>query len=145
MSGNDTVVCGGVLLPRRVCLAPTAALWSCCGLGGYHHIAPAALWLVFLSLTACAQYHYNLFHDLDSTADELHDIQTQALGVVVARRKRVIFGKSYRDPRRLLMLGAMWSELFGFSYTPGQLVIYQLTQSNIAGLVSGPVQFGLFA
>ncbi|KDO21339.1 hypothetical protein SPRG_13656 [Saprolegnia parasitica CBS 223.65] len=138
-------VCPSSSVNSTECVEPRAALWSCCGLGGYHHIAPAALWLVFLSLTACAQYHYNLFHDLDSTADELHDIQTQALGVVVARRKRVIFGKSYRDPRRLLMLGAMWSELFGFSYTPGQLVIYQLTQSNIAGLVSGPVQFGLFA
>ncbi|EQC40077.1 hypothetical protein SDRG_02732 [Saprolegnia diclina VS20] len=135
-AGFSTTVCCAALI--------RSSAWSCCGQAYYHYIAPSLLWAVFLGLTIYAQLRHDLFRDFGRSAHELHDIQTQALGVVVARRKRVIFGKPVHDPRRGLMLGAMWVELGGFSYCPLQLLQYQLWAGSQIGHLNGDLQVALF-
>ena len=66
-----------------------------------------------------------------------------ALGVVVARRQRVYFGLC--NPRRGLQLGAMGLELLGFSYTPLQLLQYELLDASFGlGQTNGTLQLTSF-
>ncbi|EQC35155.1 hypothetical protein SDRG_07387 [Saprolegnia diclina VS20] len=126
------------------CKTLTVTTWSCCGYGAYHHVSPSVLWLLVISLTLAAHRRHHLFADFCRSANELHDIQTQALGVVVARRKRIIFGKLRSDPKRLLMLGAMWAELGGFSYCAIQLLLYQLHDNTFYGQANGRWRLATF-
>ncbi|EQC35154.1 hypothetical protein SDRG_07386 [Saprolegnia diclina VS20] len=125
-----------------LCAAPHSGTWDCCGHKSYNHVFPIALWLSFGCVTLWYHLRTGLFGDLVLGVHALHDIRTQALGVVVARQKRVIFGKMRRDPRRVLLLISMAYEVVGFSYIPGQLLLYQFFNSgSFVGQFSGELQW----
>ncbi|EQC39026.1 hypothetical protein SDRG_03978 [Saprolegnia diclina VS20] len=126
------------------CTPPVPGTWSCCGLDSYHHLGLGLLWALFLSLSVTAHVRHDLLHDFHRSAHDLHDIQAQALGVVVARRQRVYFGLC--DARRGLQLGAMWLELLGFSAGPLQLLLpnEQLGAFFRLGQTNGTLQLTAF-
>ncbi|OQR86559.1 hypothetical protein ACHHYP_10432 [Achlya hypogyna] len=127
-----------------LCAVPVSATWSCCGYSHYHQVFPILLWVTFVLVTIVFHRRSSIFTDIVLSVDDLHDIRTQALGVVVARQKRVIFGKARNDPRRLFMLVAMWFELIGFSYIPVQLLVFQYTSGSFVGQFSGATQWAKF-
>ncbi|KDO21337.1 hypothetical protein SPRG_13654 [Saprolegnia parasitica CBS 223.65] len=125
-----------------LCAVAHSGTWACCGHTRYNHVFPIALWLSFGCVTVWCHLRTGLFGDLVLGVHTLHDIRTQALGVVVARQKRVIFGKVRRDPRRVLLLISMAYEVVGFSYIPGQLLLYQFFNSGaFVGQFSGELQW----
>ncbi|OQS05389.1 NAD(P)-binding Rossmann-like domain protein [Thraustotheca clavata] len=127
-----------------ICASYFSGKWSCCDVDYYHYIFPALVWSTFVILTFIFHYRTRMFTDLVLSVEKLHDIRTQALGVVVARQKRIYFGKARNDPRRHFMLIAMCFELFGCSYTPFQLLAFQYTGGSFIGQPSGIAQMVKF-
>ncbi|OQS02186.1 hypothetical protein THRCLA_05418, partial [Thraustotheca clavata] len=115
--------------------------WRCCGLDYLNYIVPVTLWSIFLCMSLLFGWHTGILRELKRNVDDLHEITTQALGVVVARQKKSILGKEISDPRRILMLLAMVTELFGFSYLPVQLLLYEFTDGSFTAQSSPSFQW----
>ncbi|KAH9051777.1 hypothetical protein Ae201684P_020232 [Aphanomyces euteiches] len=74
---------------------------------------------------------------------DLHDIPTQALGVVVARQKKEVMGRKIDDPRRIWIILSIFIELGVFSYVPVQLIMYDAT-SNYSVVMGWQYQVAKF-
>ncbi|EQC35159.1 hypothetical protein SDRG_07391 [Saprolegnia diclina VS20] len=127
-----------------VCAMNYSANWPCCGFDFFNYLPCLSLWPLYGCLTAVFCWYSDIFVDFKSTVDELHHIQTQALGVVIARQKQIVMGKQVSDPRRLLMLLAMWTELPGFSFIPYQLLFTLYSGGNYTAQFPSSIQLGKF-
>ncbi|KAF0683323.1 hypothetical protein As57867_024538, partial [Aphanomyces stellatus] len=114
-----------------VCAVQNATTWRCCGRLYLDITLPATLWLIFLVIVVAFSWYTNILHELRMSIDELHDIPTQALGVVVARQKKEVMGRKVSDPRRVLILLSMVIELGNFSYLPIQLILFEHNDSYV--------------
>ncbi|KAH9126812.1 hypothetical protein AeMF1_002763 [Aphanomyces euteiches] len=90
-------------------------------------VLPLTLWLIFLALALAFSWRTNVLREIRTSVDDLHDIPTQALGVVVARQKKRLLGRQISDPRRTLILLSMVIELGNFSYLPLEFIFFKDT------------------
>ncbi|OQR86557.1 hypothetical protein ACHHYP_10431 [Achlya hypogyna] len=127
-----------------ICAMDLAGNWPCCGLDHYNYLLSLFLWSIYASLTCLFCWYSDIFIDFKSTVEELHHIQTQALGVVIARQKQMVMGKQVTDPRRLLMMLAMWTELTGFSFIPYQLLYSAYSNGAYVAQLPASFQLGKF-
>ncbi|OQR86549.1 hypothetical protein ACHHYP_10428 [Achlya hypogyna] len=123
-----------------VCRLTFSNNWSCCGLAHYNVVVPVTVWALFLAISFWFGWYTGIVRELRTSVDALHDINTQALGVVVARQTQSVLGREIGDPRRILMLLAMVSELVGFSYLPMQLLLYEYTDGTFTAQSSADFQ-----
>ncbi|OQR89403.1 hypothetical protein THRCLA_09758, partial [Thraustotheca clavata] len=99
--------------------------WDKDGLDYLIYTLPLIAWGAFFVLTSTFVVYTHMWKEFKHNVDDLHDIPAQALGIVVARQTHRVLGKEISDPRRLLMLLSMWTELPGFSYLPLQLIYFE--------------------
>ncbi|KAF0684021.1 Aste57867_23942 [Aphanomyces stellatus] len=117
--------------------------WEACDIVHLDFTLPAIPWVIFAVTSLVFVWFTNVWKEFQQGIHELHDIPAQglssscsrrsmcltwsgvALGIVVARQKKRLLGKEVTDPRRILMLVAMWAELPGFSYLPLELLYHQ--------------------
>ncbi|RHY87216.1 hypothetical protein DYB37_000595 [Aphanomyces astaci] len=107
---------------RRSCDSHHTITWRCCGQQRLDIALPLTLWAIFFVLAGVFSWYTSLRRELLTSVDDLHDIPTQALGVVVARQKKQVLGRTVNDPRRSLILLSMVIELGNFSFLPLNLV-----------------------
>ncbi|KAF0747854.1 hypothetical protein AaE_007562, partial [Aphanomyces astaci] len=114
---------------RRLCDSHNTITWRCCGQQRLDIALPLTLWAIFFVLAGVFSWYTSLRRELLTSVDDLHDIPTQdthvvcvALGVVVARQKKQVLGRTVNDPRRSLILLSMVIELGNFSFLPLNLV-----------------------
>ncbi|KDO21345.1 hypothetical protein SPRG_13661 [Saprolegnia parasitica CBS 223.65] len=124
-----------------ICALGFSSNWACCDLNVLNAVLPTTLWAIFLGLSLWFGWFTGIVSELRTSVDDLHDINTQALGVVVARQTHSVLGREIGDPRRVLMLLAMGSELVGFSYLPVQLLLYEYTNGTFAAQSSAGFQW----
>ncbi|KAF0685624.1 Aste57867_22523 [Aphanomyces stellatus] len=129
-----------------ICSLSYSTNWHCCGLERFDVESVTVLWTFFFVLAAIFSWYSNMLHEFKTSVHDLHDIPTQALGVVVARQKKEVMGRMIDDPRRLWIILSVLIELGVFSYVPVQLIMYD--QSDSYSLVVGweyqIAKFGLF-
>ncbi|EQC35160.1 hypothetical protein SDRG_07392 [Saprolegnia diclina VS20] len=124
-----------------ICALGFSNNWACCDLNILNAVLPTTLWTIFLGISLWFGWFTGIVRELRTSVDDLHDINTQALGVVVARQTQSVLGREIGDPRRVLMLLAMGTELVGFSYLPVQLLLYEYTNGTFTAQSSAGFQW----
>ncbi|ETV98297.1 hypothetical protein H310_09008 [Aphanomyces invadans] len=110
-----------------ICSQHHSTNWRCCGLARLDVDGVAFMWSIFLVLAVAFSWYSNMVQEFQSSVDDLHDIPTQALGVVVARQKKHVLGRTIHDPRRIWVILSIVIEIGVFSYVPLQLILYDIT------------------
>ena len=52
----------------------------------------------------------------ESSPENVHSLENQSLGVVSANLKKIMMGRYWNDPRRMLQLSAIWLEIPTFAF-----------------------------
>ena len=118
--------------------------WSECGFIGFDGLSSLLLYLIWIATALYLYFRKRNLLELDM--NELHDIESQALGVIATYETHSASGKRTISITRLIQTASMWLEWPSFSILPLRAVkTTWLSQDDSSGLsfTSGEFQLDM--